>query len=165
MPNAATENIASKIKLIGMMAPLVIGFNTAGIVLCVYALFNLGGAITEKSGTALIEQVREDYENFGQIDEVTRSSMETVEDLDNGIGTSMSESELLAVTEIVMTSETNAQLFLRLLKVNIYNLAGQIPGTASWYEIYAPVIDSTIERSRARQLELLNIKSHYHQDA
>jgi len=40
-------------------------------------------------------------------------------------------------------------------------LAGLIPGTASWYDIYAPVIDAAIERSRLRQSQLLQIKQYY----
>ncbi|MFK7864419.1 MAG: hypothetical protein AB8B95_09385 [Pseudohongiellaceae bacterium] len=165
MPNMIIENLSSRIKLIGLLAPLVLGINITGIVLCLYVLFDLSSAITEKSGTALLEQVSSDYLEFESLSQSTRDSVETVEDFASGIGTSMSESEIVAMTETVMTSETNAQLFLRLLKVNVYNLTGEIPGTASWYEIYAPVIDGAIERSRARQLELLKIKRHYGQEA
>lgn len=163
MLNIVYENLASRIKLVGLIAPLVLGFNTVGILLCAYVLLDVGSAITEKSGAVLIDQVREDYAEFEAIDEITRKSMEDINELDRGIGTSMSEPGVVAMTELVMTSEKNAQLFLRLLKVNVYNLAGQIPGTASWYEIYAPAIDATLERSRARQLELLKIIQHYQQ--
>lgn len=164
MLNTVHENLASRIKLVSLVAPLVLGFNTVGILLCAYVLFDVSSAITEKSGVALIDSVKEDYAAFELVNETTRKSMEDINQLGQGIGQSMSETGLVAMTENIMSSEKNAQLFLRLLKVNVYNLAGQIPGTASWYEIYAPAIDATIERSRARQLELLKIKQHYQKD-
>jgi hypothetical protein len=160
MLNQKLENLTGRLKLIGLLAPMVLAINCIGIVLCIAVFYNVGNSINERSGAELLEQMRVDYSEFEILNKATRNSMAKVAELEN-IDTSFSEKGIANMASTLIVTERNAQLFLRLLKVNVYNLAGLIPGTASWYDIYAPVIDAAIERSRRRQSQLLQIKQYY----
>jgi hypothetical protein len=161
MLNPNLENLTGRLKLISLLAPMVLVINCIGIILCIIVLFSVGISINERSGRELLQQTRDDYKEFESLDTATRSTMVKVRDLEMGFDTELSEERVMKLANTIIITEGNAQLFLRLLKVNVYNLAGLIPGTASWYEIYAPVIDAAIERSRLRQSQLLQIKQHY----
>lgn len=161
MLNPNKENLTSRLKLISLLAPLVLAINCVGIMLCIYVLYNVGSSINQRSGQELLEQIRGDFNEFESLDKATRSTMVNVRKLEMNLDTELSEKGVVNLADTIITTERNAQLFLRLLKVNVYNLAGIIPGTASWYEIYAPVIDAAIERSRLRQSQLLTIKQQY----
>lgn len=161
MLNSNLENLTGRLKLISLLAPMVLAINCIGIVLCIIVLFSVGATISERSGRELLQQTRDDYKEFESLDTQTRSSMVKVRELEVNFDTELREEGVMNMANTIIVTEVNAQLFLRLLKVNVYNLAGLIPGTASWYEIYAPVIDAAIERSRLRQSQLLEIKQHY----
>lgn len=161
MLDSKIENLTSQLKLIGLLAPTVLAMNCIGILLCLIVLYNINSGINERSGQAMLQQIKADFEEFEPIDRATRGSSMRVRELETGLETELSEMGVVDMTNTIIASEQNAQLFLRLLKVNVYNLAGLIPGTASWYEIYAPVIEAAIERSRSRQVQLLAIKQFY----
>ncbi|MFT6093865.1 MAG: hypothetical protein ACJA2Q_001765 [Pseudohongiellaceae bacterium] len=161
MLNQDRENLTGRQKLIGLLAPMVVAINCIGIVLCITVLYSVGSSINERSGGELLQQIRADYSEFEILDKATRKSMVKVGELEASLDTDFSEKGITDMASTLIITERNAQLFLRLLKVNVYNLAGLIPGTASWYEIYAPVIDAAIERSRLRLSQLLQIRQHY----
>jgi hypothetical protein len=160
MLNQKHENLTGRLKLIGLFAPMVLAINCIGILLCITVLYSVGSSINERSGAELLEQIRVNYSEFEMLNKATRNSMTKVAELEN-INTDFSEKGVTDMASTLLITERNTQLFLRLLKVNVYNLAGLIPGTASWYDIYAPVIDAAIERSRLRQSQLLQIKQYY----
>lgn len=164
MSDPVTDNLQKRFRLIGLLAPSLIVINSIGISLCLLVLFKLSGSINERSGMNLMEAIKSDFSEFETLDAETRASMNQMKDLELKVDFELSEVGVLGLTDTVMKTERNSQVFLRLLKVNIYNLTGHIPGTASWYELYAPIIDAAIERSRVRQLRLLQVKQHY-QDA
>lgn len=161
MLNPNQENLTSRLKLISLLAPMVLAINCIGILLSIYVLYSINSSINQRSGQELLKQIRADYTEFESIDKAARGTMLNVRELEMDLDTELSEEGVMNMANTIIITERNAQLFLRLLKVNVYNLAGLIPGTASWYEIYAPVIDAAIERSRLRQSQLLQIKQHY----
>jgi hypothetical protein len=87
--------------------------------------------------------------------------MVKVREIEINLEIELSEKGVMNMANTIIITEHNAQLFLLLLKVNVYNLTGLIPGTASWYEFYAPIIDAAIERSRLRKSQLLEITQYY----
>ncbi len=113
----------------------------------------------------MIEAVKEDFSVFQQLDVDTRKSAGEIALLDGALDAKLNQRSVLDATEAMQETERNAQLFLRLLKVNMYNLTSYVPGIASWYELHSPAIDLAIERSRSRQLKLLQIRAMYEADA
>jgi hypothetical protein len=165
MLNPDQETLTSRLKLISLFAPMVLAMNCIGIVLCFYVLFSVGSTINQRSGQDLLQQTREDFNDFEILDRATRNSMVNVRELEVNLEIELSEKGVMNMATTITITERNVQLFLRLLKVNVYNLTGLIPGTASWYELYAPIIDSAIERSRLRQSQLLEITQYYELEA
>ena len=161
MLNPDQETLTSRLKLISLFAPMVFAMNCIGILLCIYILFSVGSTINQRSGRDLTQKTREDFNEFKILDSTTRSSMVKVRDIESNLETELSKKGVMTMANTITITEHNAQLFLRLLKVNVYNLTGLIPGTASWYELYAPIIDAAIERSRLRQAQLLEIAQYY----
>jgi hypothetical protein len=155
------SRIESQITISGLLAPLVLGLNCVGILCCGYVLFSFSSTLHELSGADLIEIVKEDFATFQQVDVNTRKSAAKVTELSSTLDAELSERSIVDATESIQQTEKNAQLFLRLLKVNMYNLTSYIPGIASWYELHSPAIDLAIERSRSRQLKLLEIRALY----
>ena len=161
MLNPDQETLTSRLKLINLFAPMIIAMNCIGILLCIYVLFSVGSTINQRSGRDLLQQTREDFNDFTILDRATRSSMIEVREIETNLEIELSNKGVMTMANTIAITEHNAQLFLRLLKVNVYNLTGLIPGTASWYELYAPIIDAAIERSRLRQSQLLEITQYY----
>ena len=161
MLNPDQETLTSRLKLISLFAHMVLAMNCIGILLCIYILFSVGSTINQRSGRDLTQKTREDFNEFKILDRTTRSSMVKVRDIKSNLETELSKKGVMTMANTITITEHNAQLFLRLLKVNVYNLTGLIPGTASWYELYAPIIDAAIERSRLRQAQLLEIAQYY----
>lgn len=153
------------ITINGMLAPTLLGINVVGIILCIAIMLTLSANLNERSGAHLLELVKADYHLFEDLDVDTRASMASIKGLESKLGGELSERGVLNAAQVMLETEHNAQIFLRLLKVNMYNLTGFITGTASWYEHYVPEIDDAIQRSRSRQLKLLKIQEHYANEA
>ena len=155
------STIDSRTKINGLLAPFILGFNIIGILCCGYVFFSLSSTLHDLSGVDLVDNVKEDFLAFQQLDVDTRKSAEKVPLLSAALDAELSQRSVLDATESIQETERNAQLFLRLLKVNMYNLTSYIPGIASWYELHSPAVDLAIERSRSRQLKLLQIRALY----
>ncbi len=159
------SKIESRVTITGLLAPLVIALNSIGIICCVYIFFTQSSTLHELSGVDLIDTVKDNFETFQQLDVDTRTSAEKVHLFEPALDTKLSQRSILEITESMQETEKNAQLFLRLLKVNMYNLTSYIPGIAAWYELNSPAIDLSLERSRSRELKLLTIRAHYAEGA
>lgn len=157
--------LESRITIAGLLAPLVIALNSIGIICCGFVFFSLNSTLHDLSGVDLINSVKEDFVVFQTLDVDTRKSADKVHLLSSALDEKLTQRNVLNATESIQETEKNAQLFLRLLKVNMYNLTSYIPGIASWYELHAPEIDLAIEPSRSRQLKLLSIRALYAEDA
>ncbi len=157
----ALTTLESRATITGLLAPLVIGLNVIGILCCGYVLFSLSSSLHERSGAALLQGIKDDFALFQEMDAVTRKSTDKVHLMDESLDIELSDRSILDATQMLQDTEKNAQLFLRLLKVNMYNLTTYIPGIAAWYELHSPEIDFAIERSRSRQLRLLQIRMLY----
>ena len=159
------SKLETRTSINGLLAPLVLGLNCLGILCCGYVMFSLSSTLHDLSGMDLIDEVKEDYRAFEEVDAQTRKSVDLVPALSTRLDIELSDRSILDATQAMQETEKNAQLFLRLLKVNMYNLTSYIPGIASWYELHSPEIDFAIERSRSRQLKLLEIQTLYAQGA
>jgi hypothetical protein len=157
------SKIESRTTVSSLLAPFVLGLNCIGILCCGYVLYSLSTTLHELSGVALIEVIKEDFTAFQKVDVSIRASAEKVRGLEATLDAELNQRSIVDATESVQQTEKNAQLFLRLLKVNMYNLSSYIPGIASWYELNSPALDLAIERSRSRQLKLLEIRAFYEQ--
>ncbi|MFT4860984.1 MAG: hypothetical protein ACI95C_000182 [Pseudohongiellaceae bacterium] len=157
--------VESRTTINGLLAPFILGLNFIGVVCCGYVFFALSFTLNDLSGADLIEAVKEDFSVFQQLDVGTRKSADEIALLSSTLDTKLNERSVLDATEAMQETERNAQLFMRLLKVNLYNLTSYVPGIASWYEMHSPAIDLAIERSRSRQLKLLQIRAMYESDA
>jgi hypothetical protein len=161
----AISKIESRVTLTGLLAPLVIALNSVGIICCIYIFFTQSSTLHKLSGADLIEEIKENFETFQQLDVDTRATADKVHFFEPTLNVKLSQRAVLEITESMQTTEKNAQLFLRLLKVNMYNLTSYMPGIAAWYEINSPAIDLAIARSRSRELKLLTIRAYYAEDA
>ena len=154
-------DLDSRARLSAWLGISMIAINCIGTVLTLYVLFSLNGVLDQRSGTELLEKVRSDYANFEALETDAREKMERSRGLEDQLVLDDVENKILAVSETLTENEKTFQIFFRLLKVNIYHLTNFIPGSNSWYEIWSPEIDSAIERSRLRQLQLLEIQRFY----
>ena len=155
------STLDSKTRFSGLLAIVIIISNIVATVFCVYILLNLHDTLDIRSGKQLLDQIHADYAAFEEIESKTRISMATVRNLEASIDLKISERHILDTANKMYESERDYQLFFRLLKVNIYYLTSQIPGTYSWYEIYGPEIDKAIERSQSQQLQILQVRKYY----
>ncbi|NKB31558.1 MAG: hypothetical protein GKR91_00455 [Pseudomonadales bacterium] len=155
------NSLDTKYKLIKLSALVITVFNLLGIAFSVYTFSTLHDTLDARSGADLLQQIRDDFAGYEEIEKDARANMSIIRQMDGSIDLEVSEKQILATASFLHNSEKDFQLFYRLLKVNIYHLTGEIPGSMSWYEIYGPEIDQAIERSRTRQLQLLRIQEFY----
>lgn len=156
-----TTLLQSRTKLIKLCAVGVTVFNVLGIGFSVSTYINLHASLDVRSGSDLLLEVREDFAAYEAMEKGARENMAEIRQMDGSIDLDISKNQILATANVLQASEKDFQIFYRLLKVNIYHLAGEIPGSMSWYEIYGPEIDLAIERSRSRQLKILQIQQAY----
>lgn len=150
-------------KLNSLICYALIAFNCVGIVAAIYINLTLGAMLDARTGTEYLEVVRADYEGYLVLEREAREKMSETRRVEATLVLDETESKINALAQTLIDSEKSFQLFFRLLKVNIYHLAEQIPGTYSWYEIWSPEIDAAIARSSSRQLQLLHIRQRYQQ--
>lgn len=158
-------NVESRAKLSQWLGISIIITNCLGIAATLYVLTSLSNVLSERSGIEMLEQVRADYRSYQSMEKEARKRMETSRGLEGQISIDESEQAILSLSQTLTENERNYQIFFRLLKVNIYHLTNFIPGSYSWYEIWAPEIESAIERSKLRQRQLLEIQYFYEQRA
>ena len=151
----------TKTKISGLLAMMVIAVNVVGIAMSLFLYFSLHGILDRRSGVNLIKQINSDYAKFEKIDSSTRVGMAEVRDLNSSLDLHETQQNIPDTAELLFEKERDYQVFYRLLKVNIYYLVSQIQGTGSWYEMYSPEIDEAIERSKSRQMQLLQIRQYY----
>jgi len=155
------DNVQAKLKVVQLSALSILIFNCLGIAFSVYTFLSLNDILNSRSGADLLQKVRNDFSAYQAMERNARENMTFVRQMDNLIDFEESENNIVSAATVLHNSERDFQLFFRLLKVNLYHLTGEIPGSSSWYELYGPEIDQAIERSRSRQLQLLTIQQSY----
>ena len=155
------ETVDSNRKLNGLICYALIGFNCVGIAVAITVYLNLSGMLNARTGSGLLEGVRSDYDQYLVIEKAAREQMGITREIESSLVLDETAADIDILAAALIDNEKSYQIFYRLLKVNIYHLAGQIPGTYSWYEIWSPEIDAAIERSQSRQLQLLNVRQRY----
>ncbi len=161
MKTVRAGGVDANLRMSSALAMVVIAINLLGIAASLTINYSMHSSLDERSGVDLLQRTREDYRSFEETEHSSRDSMAEVREMETTIDLDSSERQILALVDTLHEDEETYQLFLRLLKVNTYHLAEQIPGALSWYEIHGPELDLLIERSRARQLRLLEIKRRY----
>lgn len=158
---ATLEKLEYRQSLVRLAAFAVMTINGLGIAMALVSYLALGDLLAERTGADLKEQIRSDFSRFDALERESRKTMAAARVLGKGVDLDLSAREVSALAEQLASYEKDYQRFYRVLKVNMFNLSQQIPGTSSWFELYSPAVDAAIERSRARELTLLEVQAFY----
>lgn len=163
--NIRISSAEARLKISKLSALGITGFNCMGIAFSVYTLLTLNAILDARSGADLLQQTRDDFAVYETMEREARDNLAIIRQMDGSVDLDISQKNILATASVLQKNEQDFQLFYRLLKVNLYHLTGEIPGSSSWFENYGPEIDLAIERSRSRQLLLLQIQERYEEAA
>jgi hypothetical protein len=158
---ALLEKLDNREGMVRLAAYGLMGLNLIGIGLCVACFLIFSQLLSERTGAPLKAEMLADFEEFEALEKQSRETMTQSRQLGKDVDFDISARQIQALASELIQYERENQRFFRVLKVNMYNLSRQIPGTDSWFELYSPAIDAAIERSRSRELTLLQVNQFY----
>ena len=144
-----------------LLVKVLMALNLAGILLTFFLISNLSANIEKKSGEQILATVEDIRDRFRAMRRDNLQRIDEIDSLKKRVDLNITQNDILLKADVLYLNEKDSQLFLRLLKVNMYFLATKIPGAENWFETYVGEVDAAIDRSRSRQRVLLNVKRYY----
>lgn len=132
-----------------------------GISTTAWLSFGFESELRSRQGTQMLLNLSTMHEEFAVSDSLTRTSNAQMRNKIEGLKLDITQTNIEALAISLYEDEKQTQLFLRLLKVHAYTLTDHVEGIHAWFERHVLEIDAVIERSRNRQLKLLQIIQFY----
>ena len=141
--NLTTATVESGCKRNTTLSLALIAANCLGIAATFGFYFSLSNTLIERAGYEELEAIRIQHDEYQTLEQRAQSLMGTTLMTEDSLDLNQTGPQLAALTQLLVENEKTYQIFFRLLKVNMYHLVEQIPGTFSWYEHWSPGVDES----------------------